>query len=535
MKLLLDNNFITPNGWVITALESICDITAGSPAPQGEKFFEGGVFPFVRVQDMGRLGQKTYLTDTKDSINDIAISKLKLFPKGSVLFTKSGASTLNNQRAILGQDSYVVSHIAAAISKNGVFNKWIYFCLKCVDFADLAHSSVMPSLPLSKVKPIQVLLPPTNEQHRIIAKIEALFSELDNGIESLKTAREQLKIFRQTLLKHAFEGKLTSQFHEDGSKVKNNWKERTLGSLLCFITSGSRGWAQYYSNTGDTFIRAQNLKYDNLDLSEKAFVSLPDRAEGLRTRIQLGDLLITITGANVTKSALVEKDIGVAYVSQHVALCRPVQEIIPKYLYWFIVAEAAGRKQLGEAAYGAGKPGLNLENIRSLVVPLPSYLEQKAIVELIEEKLSVVEQLDQTLATALQQAEVLRQSILKKAFSGQLVPQDPNDEPASILLERIKAEKAALVTPIKKGKNMPEISRFLGIIIFMYFDEHNPPHFHVKYNEYNAVMEIQSLNILAGYLPGKVRGLVEEWAEPNQEELLAMWNTKDFHKIKPLV
>jgi hypothetical protein len=82
---------------------------------------------------------------------------------------------------------------------------------------------------------------------------------------------------------------------------------------------------------------------------------------------------------------------------------------------------------------------------------------------------------------------------------------------------------------------MPEISRFLGIIIFMYFDEHNPPHFHVKYNEYNAVMEIQSLNILAGYLPGKVRGLVEEWAEPNQEELLIMWNTKDFHKIKPLV
>ncbi|MFZ2406768.1 MAG: DUF4160 domain-containing protein [Methylobacter sp.] len=82
---------------------------------------------------------------------------------------------------------------------------------------------------------------------------------------------------------------------------------------------------------------------------------------------------------------------------------------------------------------------------------------------------------------------------------------------------------------------MPEISRFLGIIIFMYFDEHNPPHFHVKYNEYNAVMEIQSLNILAGYLPGKVRGLVEEWAEPNQEELLTMWNTKDFHKIKPLV
>ena len=82
---------------------------------------------------------------------------------------------------------------------------------------------------------------------------------------------------------------------------------------------------------------------------------------------------------------------------------------------------------------------------------------------------------------------------------------------------------------------MPEICRFLGIVILMYFDEHNPPHFHVKYNEFQAVMDIQTLNILAGYLPGRVRGLVEEWAELNQEELLSMWNSKDFHKLKPLV
>jgi hypothetical protein len=82
---------------------------------------------------------------------------------------------------------------------------------------------------------------------------------------------------------------------------------------------------------------------------------------------------------------------------------------------------------------------------------------------------------------------------------------------------------------------MPEISRFLGIVIFMYFDDHNPPHFHVKYNEYKAVVAIESLNILTGHLPGKVRGLVEEWAELHQQELLEMWNTKDFHKVKPLV
>lgn len=82
---------------------------------------------------------------------------------------------------------------------------------------------------------------------------------------------------------------------------------------------------------------------------------------------------------------------------------------------------------------------------------------------------------------------------------------------------------------------MPEICRFLGIVISMYFDAHNPPHFHVSYNEYRAVVAIRDLNLLDGHLPARVRGLVEEWAELHQDELLAMCETKDFHKLAPLV
>ena len=82
---------------------------------------------------------------------------------------------------------------------------------------------------------------------------------------------------------------------------------------------------------------------------------------------------------------------------------------------------------------------------------------------------------------------------------------------------------------------MPEICRFLGIVIGMYYNEHNPPHFHLRYNEYRAVMGIETLNILDGKLPARVRGLVEEWAEMHQQELLVMWNSKEFHKIEPLV
>jgi len=82
---------------------------------------------------------------------------------------------------------------------------------------------------------------------------------------------------------------------------------------------------------------------------------------------------------------------------------------------------------------------------------------------------------------------------------------------------------------------MPEICRFLGIVITMYFDEHNPPHFHARYNEHRASMEIESLNVMAGKLPARVRGLVEEWAELHRDELLEMWESQDFRRLEPLV
>ena len=373
---------------------------------------------------------------------------------GDVLFNNTNSPELIGKTAYVGREGegYAFSNHMTRLRFNGAIDArfgayhlhflWMtkYFlhgCVKHVNQASVSAGELGKSVPL--------VAPPLPEQLRIVAKIEELFSELDQGVASLKTAREQLKVYRQSLLKIAFEGKLTAAVA---------WREKPLGQLLGFLTSGSRGWAAYYASSGDLFVRAQNIKHDCLELDDVAFVSLPDKAEGLRTRIQQGDLLITITGANVTKAALVKDELGTAFVSQHVALCRPTTEILPDYLYWFIVAEAAGRKQLTEMAYGAGKPGLNLENIRSVQVPLPSLSEQQEIVELIQSKLSEADQLDQTLAIALQQAEALRQSILKKAFCGQLVNQDKNDEPATALLERIRAEKPdGMKVPGKRGKS----------------------------------------------------------------------------------
>lgn len=296
------------------------------------------------------------------------------------------------------------------------------------------------TLPLEESRRFPIPLPPLREQRRIVAKIEELFSELDKGVEALTTAREQLKAYRQSVLKHAFEGKATAM----RQPAREAWRDTRLGNELAFLTSGSRGWAEYYATSGDVFIRAQNLKHDRLDLSEIAYVNLPDgNTEGLRTRVRAGDVLVTITGANVTKTGVVEKDLGAAYVSQHVALCRPRMSVLPRFLYWYLLSEAHGRRQLNDAAYGAGKPGLNLDNIRDVELPLPSLQVQATVVERIEAALSLEEQLSDSIEAELSRTNALRQSILKQAFSGQLVPQDPSDEPASVLLDRIRREREA--------------------------------------------------------------------------------------------
>jgi type I restriction enzyme S subunit len=329
--------------------------------------------------------------------------------------------------------------------------KYTYYACASLQLPNRGYSRHYSFLKRSKFP-----LAPVGEQRRIVAKLEEIFSELDKGIESLKTARSQLKIYRQAVLKHAFEGKLTAQWREEHNNIAS-WSETTLGSLLSYLTSGSRGWADYYSIKGDLFIRAQNLKYDRLDLEDVAYVQLPENSEGMRTRVQVGDLLITITGANVTKAGYVQRDLGKVYVSQHVALCRPIETVNTEFLYWYLIAEASGRRQLNEFAYGAGKPGLNLSNIRSVKVSLPCLEEQKQIVLQIRNFLSIEDRLADSIDVELQRVALLRQSILKKAFSGQLVPQDPNDEPAAVLCDRIRAAKAAQPQSSKKtrGKRQP--------------------------------------------------------------------------------
>jgi type I restriction enzyme S subunit len=301
---------------------------------------------------------------------------------------------------------------------------------------------------------LDIPFPPLLEQHRIVAKIEALFSELDKGIESLKTAQQQLKIYRQALLKHAFSGK----YLVCKKIITQKFGRECDSTLRDVILSLGQGWSprclETPSESNDLWGVIRTTAIQPLHFDDTKNKQLP---AGLNPRehleISVGDILITRAGPrNRVGISCFVKD-----TREKLLLCDKAyrlqvnkEKIIPEYLVMLLNASET-LKQLEDLKSGISDSGVNLtqDKFLTLKIILPSLEHQKIILDDIEKKLTNVAFLENGIDKTLQQSEVLRQSILKKAFSGQLVPQDPNDEPASVLLERIKAENAALINPVK--------------------------------------------------------------------------------------
>jgi type I restriction enzyme S subunit len=441
---------------------------------------------WIKIGDTKDIGK--YIFYTKEKIRKEGLSKTRMVYEGDFILSNSmsfGRPYIMKTTGCIHDGWLVIRNTKAHISSDFLYHilnsPFVYS-----QFSKLAKGSTVKNLNIEAVQQVEIFLPPLPEQHRIVAKIEELFSELDKGIETLKTAKQQLKVYRQAVLKYAFQGDFTKQKRENGEypdvsillselskqrkvsnitpKFSDTFEEEYLPqkpkewiwirneALLKYVTSGSRDWKKYYSDNGSIFIRTQDIKTNFLELTDAAYVKLPVKVEGKRSLVESGDILMTITGANVGKVAIIPDNIPEAYVSQSVALMKLLDIRLSKYLWYYFQSRTYGEGLVGGLVYGVGRPVLSLENMREVAVVLCTLEEQRDIVQEIESRLSVCDKIEESIEQGLQQAEALRQSILKKAFEGKLVPQDSNDEPASVLLERIKAERANS-EPVNKTKN----------------------------------------------------------------------------------
>jgi len=470
------NNEQLPKGWDWSLLDKVADVVAGNPAPQGELFFENGIYPFVRVQDMGRLGSQKLLNRTNDYINHKAIEKLKLIPKGSVLFTKSGASTLLNQRAVLGSDMYVVSHIAAAIPYDGVISEWLYYWLKTIDFNHIAHATTLPSLPLSKARRIPVPIAPENEQKRIVEEIEKQFSRLDEAVENLKRVKANFKRYKASVLKAAVEGKLTEEWRKANpdvepadkllerilAKRRKKWEETELAKIKAkgkepkddkwkkkykepdvadkINIELPKGWViatvkqlsnrvQYGSSSktnedsdGITVLRMGNLFEGNLLLDKLKYLpKLHD--EFPKLLLEPDDLLFNRTNSPelVGKTAVYKGKPYPCSFASYLIKTRFINGVDANFICYFINSNYGRQWIKSVVSQQVGQANVNGTKLQALSVPLPPHKEQGIIVSEVENKLSIIDGIEKEVDRNLIRADRLRQSVLKKAFSGKLI------------------------------------------------------------------------------------------------------------------
>ena len=359
--------------------------------------WESTGLPIVRIQNLTDKNAKCHYSSA-------AYEEKYKIHNGDLLFAWSaslGAHIWNQNDAWLNQ------HIFKVIPNDNIDKLYLYYYLQKV-IAELylkTHGSGMVHITKGPFMNTSIPVPSYTEQSRIVAHIEELFSELDKAVDTLKTTKEQLEVYRQAVLKDAF-----SDFE----------KKDSIRNLTMVVTSGSRGWAKYYSNSGALFVRIGNLTHSGIDIDFRDIqhITPPDNAEGVRTRLQPNDVLVSIT-ADLGSIGFVSEKVEEAYINQHIALVRFQNPVQGRFMAWYLRSEY-GQKDLLKNKRGGGKLGLGLDDIRDTPVPIVSDLVAQKTVDEIEERLSVCDSIEKTVDATLAQADAMRQSILKQAFEGAL-------------------------------------------------------------------------------------------------------------------
>lgn len=492
------------------------DILSGSGFPKEYQGESAGEYPFAKVGTISkafRAGHKTMNSADNYISENIRVKiKAKSFPKGTIVFPKIGEALKNNYRVITSREMIFDNNVMGIVPDSHHINgDYLYYYLTTKDFGEFAVATAVPSVRRGDVASIPIPLPPIPEQHRIVAKIEELFSELDKGIESLKIAREQLKVYRQALLKHAFEGKLTEKWRVENNgfgvvgarsqtrpdaiatnepnvaddatdKIKTTVKTNVKGGQVTDRAPTKRrkdlppltaeelaalpelplgwGWVKFenllVSIKGGTttvpvdvitdypILRSSSVRSCKIDFTDIRYLSANGSVDQ-RNFVKPGDLLFTRLNGTVDyvgNCALVGNKFPVNLMYPDRLYCATIADKKYSKFVELYFSSALPRKSIEKKAKSsAGHKRISIPDITEMPIPITIYEEMELIITVISSQLTIVENLETTITTALQQSETLRQSILKKAFSGQLVPQDPHDEPAALLLERIRAER----------------------------------------------------------------------------------------------
>lgn len=404
-----------PPYWQIERLGDVCVeiIGGGTPSTNKNEFWDGNI-PWITSADIS--GIREVVIRKKTNENGIKNSSTNLLPKGSIIVvTRVGLGKI----AIAPCDLCFSQDCQGLILKNEVISNSyaLYFLSKAVQvFKYESRGTTINGVTKKQLVNLQIPVPPLPEQEQIVAKIEELFSELDAGIENIKTAQEQLKVYRQSLLKWAFEGKLTNENVKDGGLPKG-WRKEKLKNLTSILGDGLHGTPNYFENGEYYFINGNNL------LSGKIFIKnntkRVDEKEYNKHKKPLDEssVLVSINGT-IGNTAFYK---GEKIILGKSACYFNLLENVSKFYIRYFIMSPMFMQYANKVSTGSTIKNLSLKSMRDMLIPLPCFDEQLKIVEELESRLTVCDKLEEDIEFSLAKAESLRQSILKQAFEGKLV------------------------------------------------------------------------------------------------------------------
>jgi len=416
-----------PLGWRECKLGDVCSLINGDRGknyPSKSKLHTKGI-PFISALN----------------IKNNTISKEKLLYLKQEQFDKLGAGKLKKDdivlciRGSLGKHA-IYPFISGAIASslvilrtsdlNIVLMKFLSFYLDTnlmlSEIQKYDNGTAQPNLSSANLQKFIFNLPPLAEQERIVEGIEELFSDIDDGVNHLQIVQKQIKRYCQSILKSAY---------------SNKYHLKKIGDICNVVRGGSPrpAGSDIYYNGNIPFLKVADLTKDENIYVYQSTYSIKEAGLRKTRLVKKNTLLLSNSGATLGVPKISAID---TTFNDGIAAFLGLSDRELKYHYYFWKSKT---KELRAINQGAAQPNLNTTIIKNMLIPQLTPPEQEKIVEEIEKYFAVADVLEKEVKDALENARKLKQSILKKAFAGKLVPQNPNDEPASILLERIKAEK----------------------------------------------------------------------------------------------
>lgn len=485
-----------PASWKVARLGDIANTTSGGTPSRDYADNYGGSIPWVKSGELG--DSIVFATEERITEKGLATSSAKVFPEGTLCIALYGATI--GKLGILGIAAATNQAVCAIFPPDGVDRRFLFRFLeyKRPKLIEQGKGGAQPNISQGIVREIPLPIAPSNEQQRIVDAVDELLSEVEAGVEALKRLQVKLKHYRAAALKAAVEGSLTANWREQHpdtesasellkrilTERRRRWEEEQLAKFKAANKQPPKDWQSRYKEPktagcglarvpmewvcgtleqltdatapvlygilqpgpcleqGVPYVRPTEIVGDRIDLAAVRNTTPEIAARYGRSQLATNDVVLSIVGT-IGKVAVVPDCLAGGNITQSSVRIRAVRDLVrPKYLAWAlrsaVLTEQFDRKRLGTAV-----PRLNVEDVRLLVLPLPPLEEQDALIEVVEEQLAIVEHLVLDIEAKLLSAQALRKSILRHAFTGQLVPQDPKDEPASELLKRIAAERDA--------------------------------------------------------------------------------------------